>query len=70
MKRKPYEELVQLLQENKINWLEFIRSGDFAEDFTEWCQDNNLPEDDNNAHRYIEFIEQRMMEAQSSPCPL
>ena len=40
MAKKTYEELVQLKQDGKIGWLEFLQLGDDAEDFRNWCEEH------------------------------
>ena len=64
MKQKTYDELVQLKQSNKISWLEFVQLGEFAEDFTTWCEENYLQPNDENAKHFIEITEYEMMNAQ------
>ncbi len=62
MARKSYEELVQLKQEGKIGWLEFVQLGDSAEDFTQWCQDHNVEQTEEYAELYVEQTEERLWE--------
>ena len=52
MARKSYEELVQLKQEGRIGWLEFVRQGDSAEDFAQY------------ADLYVEQTEERLWQEQ------
>ena len=51
MARKSYEELVQLKQEGRIGWLEFVRQGDSAEDFAQWCKEHNVEQTEEYAER-------------------
>ena len=37
MKKYSYEELVQLKQEGKINWVDFVKAGDSREEYELWC---------------------------------
>ena len=41
MAKKTYDELVQLKQDGRIGWLEFVQLGDDAEDFFNWCEEHN-----------------------------
>lgn len=35
-----YEKLVQLKQEGKIGWLDFVLRGENSDDFKQWCEDH------------------------------
>ena len=35
-----YNELVQMKQDGKIGWLDFLLKGDDADDYKQWCQDH------------------------------
>ena len=64
MARKSYEELVQLKQEGRIGWLEFVRQGDGAEDFALWCLDHDAEQTEELAELYVEQTEERLWEEQ------
>lgn len=64
MARKSYEELVQLKQEGKIGWLEFVQQGDSAEDFAQWCQDHDVEQTEEYAELFVEQTEERFWKEQ------
>ena len=50
MAKKTFEELVQLKQDKKIGWLDFVRLGDNAEEYARWCADHGTePSEDTTA---------------------
>ena len=57
MAKKFYEELVQLKQEGKIGWLEFVQQGDDAEDFKNWCEEHGEQQSEENAELFVEMKE-------------
>ena len=64
MARKSYEELVQLKQEEKIGWLEFVQLGDSAKDFAVWCEEHNVEQTEEYAALFVEQTEERLWEEQ------
>lgn len=57
MAKKSYEELVQLKQEGKNGWLEFVQQGDDAEDFKNWCEEHGEQQSEENAELFVEMKE-------------
>ena len=57
MAKKSYEELVQLKQEGKIGWLEFVQLGVDAEDFKNWCEEHGEQQSEENAELFVEMKE-------------
>lgn len=57
MAKKSYEELVQLKQEGKIGWQEFVQQGDDAEDFKNWCEEHGEQQSEENAELFVEMKE-------------
>ena len=35
-----YDELVQMKQDGKIGWLDFVMKGDDAEEYKQWCENH------------------------------
>ncbi|MGI6794543.1 hypothetical protein ACMYZ5_09580 [Bacteroides sp. KG68] len=62
--KKNHEELVELLQEGRINYLEFVMSGEDAEDFQEWCQFHGTDPTDESAEFYVEQMDIARMDSQ------
>ena len=62
MTRKSFDELVQLKQEGKIGWLEFVQLGENSEDFARWCEDHNVEQTEEYAELYAEQTEERIWE--------
>ena len=64
MARNSYEELVQLKQDGKIGWLEFVQQVDNAEDFAQWCRDHNVKQTEDCAELFVEQTEERLWQEQ------
>ena len=64
MAKRTYEELVQLRQDGKIGWKQFVQEGDDAEDYKQWCEDHGMEPTDDNAELYVEMTDERMFENQ------
>lgn len=64
MARKSFDELVQLKQEGKIGWLEFVQLGESSEDFARWCDDHGVEQTEEYAELYVEQTEERLWEDQ------
>ena len=64
MAKKTYEELVQLKQDGKIGWKQFVLEGDDAEGYRLWCEDHGMEPTDDNAELYAEMTDERMFENQ------
>lgn len=61
---KTYEELVELLQEGRIGYLQFVLESGNAQDYREWCRLHGTEECDESAEFYIEQTEAEMMDRQ------
>lgn len=59
-----YDELVQLKQNEKISWVEFVKQGDNKEEFEQWCKDHSVEETEDNAQLFIEMTEDFAFENQ------
>ena len=64
MAKRTYEELVQLRQDGKIGWKQFVLEGDDAEGYRQWCEDHGMEPTDDNAELYVEMTDERMFENQ------
>ena len=64
--KRTYEELVELLQEGKIGYLQFITEGDNAGDFKQWCADHGTEPMDESAEFYIDQTDTSMMDRQET----
>lgn len=62
--KRTYEELVELLQEGRITYLQFIMEGENAEDFKLWCENHGTEPTDESAEFYIEQTDTSMMDRQ------
>lgn len=61
-----YEELIQQVQSGKLSLLELISSQkDMAEDFKDFCEENNIEKSEDVAKTFISYKEQQMMDAQN-----
>ncbi len=57
-----YDELVQMKQDGRIGWLEFLMRGDDADDYKQWCQDHNEEPTEANAELYVEMTDEKALE--------
>ena len=57
-----YNELVQMKQDGKIGWLDFLLKGDDADDYKQWCQDHAEEPTEANAELYVEMTDAKAME--------
>ncbi len=59
-----HDELVNLLQDGKINFLQYVMSGENAQDYLEWCIEKQLEPSADSAELYCEYCEIDMLEHQ------
>lgn len=59
-----HEELVELLQEGRIGYLQYVMNGEDAQDYLDWCKSHGTEPSDDSAELYIEQTEIDMMERQ------
>ena len=57
-----YNELVQMKQDGKIGWLDFLLKGDDAEEYKQWCQDHDEEPTEDNAELFVEMTDAKTME--------
>ena len=59
---KSYDELVQMKQDGKIGWHDFVQKGDDAEEDKQWCQDHNEEPTEENAELFVERTDAKALE--------
>jgi pyruvate-formate lyase-activating enzyme len=57
-----YNELVQMKQDGKIGWLDFLLKGDDPEEYKQWCQDHNEEPTEENAELFVEMTDAKALE--------
>ena len=57
-----YDELVQMKQDGKIGWLDFLLKGDDTEEYKQWCQDHNEEPTEENAELFVEMTDAKALE--------
>ena len=57
-----YNELVQMKQDGKIGWLDFLLKGDDAEEYKQWCQDHDEEPTEENAELFVEMTDTKALE--------
>jgi hypothetical protein len=57
-----YDELVQMKQDGKIGWLDFLLKGDDAEEYKQWCQDHDEEPTEENAELFVEMTDTKALE--------
>lgn len=60
----PHDELVELLQSGKIDFLQFVMNGEYAREYLEWCIERNIDPSNDTAELFLEMTEIDMMEHQ------
>lgn len=59
-----YDQLVQLLQEGRIDFLQFVMNGAHAREYILWCKDAFIEPSNDSAELFCEMTEIDMMEHQ------
>ncbi len=59
---KSYDELVQMKQDGKIGWLDFVMKGDDADEYKQWCQDHGEEPTEENAELFVEMTDAKTIE--------
>ena len=58
---KSYEELIQLKEEGKIGWRDFIRQQpEMEDDYYHWCVDNDLDMNEETAEAFVTLTEEHV----------
>ena len=57
-----YNELVQMKQDGKIGWLDFVMKGDDAEEYKQWCENHGEEPTEANAELFVEMSDERAMQ--------
>lgn len=65
MSAMSYEELVELLQDGRIGYLQFVMNGENAQGFLKWCEEHGAEPTDETAEFYYDQTEAEMMDAQT-----
>lgn len=64
MERKSFDELVQLKQDGKIGWVEFLQRSEYAEDYNRWLTERGATADEDNAELFYDMTDAAFMEGQ------
>ena len=60
-KEKSYEELIQLKEEGKIGWRDFIRQQpEMENDYYHWCVENDLDMNEETAEAFVTLTEEHV----------
>ena len=57
-----YDELVQMKQDGKIGWLDFVMKGDDAKEYKQWCENHGEEPSEANAELFVEMSDERAMQ--------
>ena len=57
-----YDELVQMKQDGKIGWLDFVMKGNDAEEYKQWCENHGEEPTEANAELFVEMSDERAMQ--------
>ena len=57
-----YDELVQMKQDGKIGWLDFVMKGDDADEYKQWCENHGEEPSEANAELFVEMSDERAMQ--------
>lgn len=61
---KTFEELVQLRQDNKITWLEFVQQSDYADDYKRWLEERGTEPDNDSAELFLDMTDATFFDSQ------
>lgn len=64
MENYNYDELVQLKQEGKISWLQFVNLSNEQEDFAEWCEKHKFSQTNETAQLFLDALEENLFNNQ------
>lgn len=64
MAKLPYDERVQLLEENRIDILQFVMDGEEADDFLSFCRERGIDPTPEAAGIWIDICDVDVMAAQ------
>lgn len=64
MAKLPYDERVRLLEENRIDILQFVMNGDEADDFLAFCRERGIEPTAESAGLWIDICDVDVMDAQ------
>lgn len=62
--QKTHEELVQLKQDGKISWTEFLLQGEYAEDYKAWLDSRGEQPTEDNAEFFYDMSEASFWDSQ------
>ena len=57
-----YDELVQMKQDGKIGWLDFVMKGNDAEEYKQWCENHGEEPSEANAELFVEMSDERAIQ--------
>lgn len=64
MEKKSFEELVQLKQDGKIGWVEFLQMSEYADDYKEWLNDRGEEPNEDNAELFCDMTDTAFQDSQ------
>lgn len=64
--KRTFEELVQLRQDGKISWVEFLKESDYVEDYEQWLADRGAEADEDNAQLFLDMTENSFLDSQDN----
>lgn len=64
METKTFEELVQLKQDGKIGWVEFLQQSEYADAYAKWLKDRGAKADEDNAELFVDMTDANLMDSQ------
>lgn len=64
MKRKTFEELEQLKQEGRIDWVDFLKMSEYSESYQQWLHDRGAEPDEDNAELFVEQTDAAFLDSQ------
>lgn len=67
MAKMSHDERVQLLNEKKIDILQFVMNGDDAQDYLDWCIGRGIEPTPESAQFYVDMTDENAMLQQDIP---
>lgn len=67
MAKLSHDELVMLLQEERIDWLQFVMNGEQADEYLSFCKERRIDPSPETAEFFVDFCDVTAMRQQEVP---
>jgi hypothetical protein len=64
---KDYDNIVQMVQDGKMTINNFLMQSEDREDYINWLEERKLANSEENADKYLEYLDGEIMDGQKEP---